>query len=298
MLAALALVPAAGAPPAADAAIASVAAVRPHIEAATRAVSPERDGGLTIRAYGAGVCSLYFSGPRHPLVGPFVTKVTRPNIEWTWQVPANASRGRWYAHVKCARSKAALHAASVRTIATPVLVRGWRRSERAAIVSALRVRTLSSRPRAFAARSAGGLGYNPFPYGQCTYHAYQTRSDIYDYATSHGVPLGGVASSAYYGGYPDYTWNAWHWLGNAQEAGIPTGDRPIAGALVVFPRGYGGSAVGHVGYVERVNGNGSYVVSEMNWNGDPNVSERLVPRGVPGVGFVYGGHAGDGPPPR
>jgi hypothetical protein len=50
-----------------------------------------------------------------------------------------------------------------------------------------------------------------------------------------------------------------------------------------------------VAYVERVNPDGTYVVSERNWNYNPNVTLRLVHPGYPGVGFVYGGPAGNGP---
>jgi hypothetical protein len=86
-------------------------------------------------------------------------------------------------------------------------------------------------------------------------------------------------------------------LSSAQQAGIPTGTTPVVGALVVFPRGYGGSAVGHVACVEQVNADGSYVVSERNWNYNPDVTERHVEAGIPGVGVIYGGAAGNGPTP-
>jgi surface antigen len=142
-----------------------------------------------------------------------------------------------------------------------------------------------------------GLGgaSNPFPYGQCTYHAYEERPDVYDFAVAHGVPRGGAATATTYGGIPDYWWNAWRWLSNAQRVGIPTGTTPVHGALVVFPRGYGGSAVGHIAYVESVNPDGSYVVSERNWNYNSNVTLRRVQPSYPGVGFIYGGPAGNGP---
>jgi surface antigen len=139
-----------------------------------------------------------------------------------------------------------------------------------------------------------GGGHNPFPYGQCTYHAYETRSDVYDLAVAHGIPRGGVASTTRLGGIPDYWWNAWRWLSNAQRVGIPTGSTPVVGALAVFPRGYGGSAVGHVAYVTHVNPDGTYVVSERNWNYNRNITVRLV-HPYPGVGFIYGGPAGNGP---
>jgi hypothetical protein len=70
---------------------------------------------------------------------------------------------------------------------------------------------------------------------------------------------------------------------------------PVAGALVVFPKGYGGSSVGHIAYVQRVNANGSYLISERNWNYNHNITTRTVVPGYPGVGFIYGGPAGNGP---
>ena len=39
--------------------------------------------------------------------------------------------------------------------------------------------------------------------------------------------------------------------------------RPEVGAVFQTPAGY----YGHVGIVERVNNDGSFYVSEMNWNG-------------------------------
>src|SRR5690606_33697735 len=48
------------------------------------------------------------------------------------------------------------------------------------------------------------------------------------------------------------------WIGSAQAAGKSTGSAPRAGAVAVTN--------GHVAYVEKVNSDGSYVVSEMGWN--------------------------------
>lgn len=160
-------------------------------------------------------------------------------------------------------------------------------------------------PRGFAGSSGGrtitgrGAAGNPFtcstryqwcvtPSSQCTWWAYEQRPDIYDYAVAHGVPTGGLAPG---GGY---WWDAWRWLPNAQRVGIPTGTHPVAGAIVVFPKGYGRSSVGHVAYVQSVNADGSYLVTEHNWNGHPNTTSRQVTPGYPGVAFIYGGPAGDG----
>jgi LysM repeat protein len=77
-----------------------------------------------------------------------------------------------------------------------------------------------------------------FPYGQCTYYAALRRN---------------------------VTWagNAGWWFGAAN--GIrPEGHVAVAGALVVFHTGW----FGHVAYVEKVNPDGSFVISEMNYYGD------------------------------
>jgi hypothetical protein len=94
----------------------------------------------------------------------------------------------------------------------------------------------------FFSRAAGGLpsiatnhGPDTFPYGQCTYYAASRR---------------------------DVTWggNAWSWFANAN--GIrPEGHVPVAGGLVVFQTGW----FGHVAYVESVNADGSFLISEMNY---------------------------------
>jgi surface antigen len=135
--------------------------------------------------------------------------------------------------------------------------------------------------------------HNPFRFGQCTYHAFAKRPDIYVTAVASGVPRGRASRRAV-GGVPDWWWNAWRWAGNAARAGIPTGMTPVRGAIAVFPRGYGGSPIGHVAYVMRTLGRGSYLVSERNWNHHSSITRRIV-RPYPGVRFIYGGPAGRGP---
>ena len=77
-----------------------------------------------------------------------------------------------------------------------------------------------------------------FPYGQCTYYAASRRN---------------------------VTWagNAGWWF-DAANGIRPEGHVAVAGALVVFHTGW----FGHVAYVEKVNPDGSFVVSEMNYYGD------------------------------
>jgi surface antigen len=277
----------------------------PVVEFVTPALTPGARGGLGVDALTSHACVLAFSGPQHRRAGPFATLTQSHHVQWTWRVPANVANGRWSARVACGASTAAIRRGEAARVAESLIVRGARRHGGAGIVAArsLHVRYSATTPGGRPAATGGkvvegvGAGGNPFPYGQCTYHAYETRPDVYDYAIAHGVPHTGVASSTLYGGIPDYWWNAWRWLSDAQRAGIPTGTTPVGGALVVFPRGYGDSAVGHIAYVVNVHADGTYLVSERNWNYDENVTERLVHPGYPGVGFIYGVPGGQPPPP-
>jgi N-acetylmuramoyl-L-alanine amidase len=71
----------------------------------------------------------------------------------------------------------------------------------------------------------------------------------------------------------------YNWISAAQADGKQTGSTPRAGAVAVTN--------GHVAYVERVNADGSYVVSEMGWNYQAgNFNRRTVQPGTFG-GFIY-----------
>ncbi len=83
-----------------------------------------------------------------------------------------------------------------------------------------------------------GLG-GPYVAGQCTQWAWYNRKDL-----------------------PSNLGNANAWARNAAAQGFPVSRTPSAGA--VFQTG--GGWYGHVGYVEAVNGDGSIVVTEMNYN--------------------------------
>jgi len=60
--------------------------------------------------------------------------------------------------------------------------------------------------------------------------------------------------------------NAAEWWWNARAFGFAEGQAPQPGAIMVMGVS-GTSPEGHVGYVESVNSNGSFVVSEMNGRG-------------------------------
>ena len=70
-----------------------------------------------------------------------------------------------------------------------------------------------------------------------------------------------------------YWGNANNWASSARNAGLVVDHRPEVGAVFQTSAGY----YGHVGIVERVNNDGSFYVSEMNWNGHFNdVTNRTI----------------------
>jgi surface antigen len=135
--------------------------------------------------------------------------------------------------------------------------------------------TIKTEPAPSAVRSGaagGGGGYkvtlgapvgsyvNPrFPWGWCTWYV-STRFNV--------------------------TWlgDAYQWFGNAQAQGYPVGSIPQPGSIMVTWE----SGLGHVAYVESVNPDGSWVVSEANFRGFGVTDEREVrPGQVPVIGFIY-----------
>jgi LysM repeat protein len=101
-----------------------------------------------------------------------------------------------------------------------------------------------------------------FPYGQCTYYI----------ATRRAVSWGGNAVE-------------WWWSARGHR---PEGRVPVEGAIVVFNIGW----VGHVAYVEHVNLDGTFVVSEMNYRagggGWGRIDYRTISASDPSIlGFIY-----------
>jgi len=90
-------------------------------------------------------------------------------------------------------------------------------------------------------------GPHAFPYGYCTYYVSQKR------------PI-------------NWSGNAAAWLQGAKTAGLPTGENPQEGAIVVTAEG---GRAGHVAYVEKVEGE-KIVVSEMNFKGYGVISTRTL----------------------
>ena len=230
-----------------------------------------------------------------------VFRTTGPVVTMSWLIPATAGTNQWTVSLKCAAKPAQLRKA--KRVTLKLRIEGKHRGSEALIRpgtfkarSSLKAPVLPIDPgtQGDADEQAGvGAGGNPFDYGQCTYHAYETRSDIYERALTAGVPRGGKATNAVYGGIPDWWWNGWRWADNARRGGFEVGTTPAVGALAVYPRNWGGSPVGHVAYVIGVNSNGTYRTSDRNVIG-PNISTHLrYP--TAGVQFVYGGPAGSPP---
>jgi surface antigen len=114
----------------------------------------------------------------------------------------------------------------------------------------------------FTIKVGGSAGpFSPhFPFGQCTYYV----------ATKVNIPWHG---------------DAWTWYGSAEAAGWPVGTTPRPGAVMVT---WESREFGHVAYVESINPDGSWWVSEMNYVGWGVIDQRLVrPGSVPLIGFIY-----------
>jgi surface antigen len=119
--------------------------------------------------------------------------------------------------------------------------------------------------QALVPRPVGGVaieapGANHFAYGYCTWYVASRR-------------------------YIPWSGNAIEWWPNARPYGYAEGASPAVGAVMVTRE----SPIGHVAYVESVNGDGSWTVSEMNYVGWNIVSRRTIhPGQIPLVGFIYG----------
>jgi surface antigen len=106
----------------------------------------------------------------------------------------------------------------------------------------------------------GHSSYNHFPWGQCTYWV----------ASHRNIPWNG---------------DAWSWFGSARASGWATGRTPKVGAIMVT---WESRYYGHVAIVEAVYGDGSYLISEMNYRGLGIVDQRhIIPGQVPLIGFIY-----------
>jgi surface antigen len=128
--------------------------------------------------------------------------------------------------------------------------------------AALRARAaaLTNQAQMTGSMAPAGPWPNHFSFGYCTWYV----------ATKRYVPWFG---------------NAIEWWPNARAYGLPEGQAPRVGAIMVTRE----SGFGHVAYVEAVNSDGSWTVSEMNFIGWDVVDRRTLRYGqAPVVGFIYG----------
>ena len=102
-----------------------------------------------------------------------------------------------------------------------------------------------------------------------------------------GFPVGWC--TYYVATWRNVTWrgDAGWWYDNAKAQGYPVGSVPKVGAIMVTWESY----LGHVAYVESVNADGSWTVSEMNYVAFDVIDWRTIHPGQLGsrlVGFIYG----------
>ena len=100
--------------------------------------------------------------------------------------------------------------------------------------------------------------------GQCTWYIYNRFSQL-------GKPIKYSPMG-----------NGGEWAGYAQRYGYNVSRVSRAGTAMCFPSGVGGASrnYGHIAFVEKVNEDGSVVVSEMNIKGEFIISTRTIPKEV------------------
>ncbi|VKC93018.1 CHAP domain containing protein [Streptococcus pneumoniae] len=116
-----------------------------------------------------------------------------------------------------------------------------------------------------------GMGY---AYGQCTWGVAVRINQL-------GLKLKGRTGEKI--SIINTMGNGQDWVGTAVRLGGETGKLPKAGAIISFA----GGQYGHVGFVEKVYPDGSFLISETNYNGNPNYTFRKL-SGVDGtISFAY-----------
>lgn len=104
----------------------------------------------------------------------------------------------------------------------------------------------------------GTISGNSYDAGYCTWYVKNRRPDL-----------------------PNQLGNANTWYARAAAQGLPVGSTPRAGAVGTTTAG----DYGHVVYVERVNGDGSILISEMNYAG--LYSQRTRTAGANEFRYIY-----------
>lgn len=258
----------------------------PAVESAPFRLRPGAVATLWMDVGSLRMCALSFAGARGRHGRERVTRSGRRYVRWRWRVSRSARAGAWDAVITCARSRRALRRGQgVRRVVRLLVERNGSGGGGIVAGGSLRVRSFGAAPSGRAHPSAGVVirgTRNPFSAGTCLSWVYERRPGLYAIAVRAGVPSEGQVGP----GGAGHWWDPWRWLLNARAGGVPTGSAPRPGAVAVFPRGYAGSAVGHLAIVENVLADGTYIVSERGWNGSSDETRRRV-RPAPGVVFVY-----------
>lgn len=107
---------------------------------------------------------------------------------------------------------------------------------------------------------------NLYTAGQCTWYVFDRRAQA-------GNPISTYWSDAKF------------WAANAANDGYQVDNNPTVGSIMQSTPG----PYGHVSYVERVNGDGSILISEMNYtNGPYNTDYRTIPASeVSSYAFIH-----------
>ena len=94
----------------------------------------------------------------------------------------------------------------------------------------------------------------------CTYYVAHRRPDLFQ---GYGHNL--------------LQWNAHVWLAQARAQGLEIWSEPRERAIAIFAPGRGAYSLGHVGFVEHVGDDGRIVISEMNYQHEFEITERIIP---------------------
>ncbi len=224
---------------------------------------------------------------------------TEMHIAWVWQVPARARSATWQVSAICGSSQ----------IGVVLTVRGRRHHPTLTLARRLQVfqfggefpnpvqlqlGLLPALARTWWALTSSSIlsaFHKGSAAGECTDYVVARRPDVVARVDVWAYVRELLAHTGSLG----VNWAAKDWGVNAQQAGLSTGNRPQAGAVIVFqPGSYGALSQGHVALVSAVAVDGSFTISEMHAPAVARVTTRhfgaRTARAMaldPGVTFIY-----------
>lgn len=185
-------------------------------------------------------------------------------------LPATGAEDNWPAERAAAMAARALAKSAATAVVQPVAVERPATAARPHAMArvALAAMTPQAAPAAAAVVAAPGNSAG-YAFGYCTWWVSHKRY----------IPWHGMAAQ---------------WWSLARAYGFAEGPTPRVGAVMVMGYGMAGASAssGHVAYVESVNANGSFVISEMNWwgvagGGWGKVDYRTITSLAGILGFIY-----------